>query len=172
LTDKGPQRPTAFTATLGMDRITFKPAGALRELLVLNGIDQDSLRCRQREMTCKVRNGRIDCGALHFAAGELTVTISGDLGMDGVLRYGVRLPVKKELVENMAVPAKATVEAKISGTRAAPLFDQAAFLASLAEQLRASTPPVDTSTQTGGTSETSAQPAGAAEQPAPFAPDP
>jgi hypothetical protein len=136
VTEKGVQKPT-FVAAVGVDRIKFKPIGVLRQLLDLGGIDQEWLRCREQEVVCEGKAGRVSCGPLHFLAGETEIGLRGEMFPDGSLRYRVRLPAAKSLTDlaQLVVQAKTTVEAEINGTRDKPVFDQPGFLAGLGKQL-------------------------------------
>jgi len=135
--DKGRQWPTV-TAAVGVNRVKFKPTGALRALLDLNGLDQEWFRCKEEEMRCEGKNGRVSCGPVRLLAGEAEVELRGEMDPDGALHYRVRLPVGKPLADKtqLAVQGDVTVEAEISGTRTEPIFDPSAFLASLSAQLR------------------------------------
>lgn len=137
LVEKKPYRPT-FTATIALDRVKFKARDALRELLDLAGIAPQWLRCRERELTCEGKNGEVRCNPVHLVAGEQTIELTGQLGMDDALRYQARMPLAKKLAEKaqLIVQADSTVVAEIGGTRLAPAFDQTAFLAGLPEQIR------------------------------------
>lgn len=137
LHDKGPQRPT-FTAVVALERVKFKARDALREILGLSGIAPQWLRCQERELTCEGKNGEVRCNPVRLVAGEQTIELTGQLGMDDTLRYRARMPLTKPLAEKtqLIVQTDATVVAEIGGTRLAPAFDQAAFLAGLPEQIR------------------------------------
>jgi len=137
VSEKGPQRPV-FTVAVALDRIKFKPSGGLREMLDLVGYDQAWLRCREREVICEGKDGRVSCGPIHLLAGETALELRGAMHPDGSLQYQVRLPVSKQLADKaqLVVHADATVEAQIGGTRDKPVFDSAAFLAGLSAQLR------------------------------------
>ena len=150
----------SFTVAASLDRIRFKPKGVLREILDLAGLDQEWFRCREKEMVCEGRNGRVECTRIHLVAGDVMVGIDGTILPDGGLRYRVHLPVGEKLAAatQLVVQTKATVAAEIGGTREAPVFDGQAFLSSLSGQLRreievredkeagsAASPPADTS---------------------------
>lgn len=138
VSEKGPQDPV-FTVAVALDRIKFKPARGLREMLDLNGYDgQAWLRCKEREMICEGKDGLVSCGPVHLLAGGAELGLKGAMRPDGSLQYQVRLPVSKQLADKaqLVVHADATVEADIGGTRNKPVFDSAAFLAGLSAQLR------------------------------------
>lgn len=137
LIEKRPFRPT-FMATIALDRVKFKARDSLREILDLAGVAPQWLRCRERELTCEGKNGEVRCNPIHLVAGEQAIELTGQLGMDDALRYQARMPLAKQLAEKtqLIVQADATVVADIGGTRLAPAFDQAAFLAGLPEQIR------------------------------------
>jgi hypothetical protein len=61
---------------------------------------------------------------------------------NGTLAYRIQLPVTEELTRaaGVSVYGRFTVNAEVSGTRAAPLFDRGAFLDGLAAQLVADLP--------------------------------
>jgi len=135
--EKGSQQPV-FTVAVALDRIKFKPTGGLREMLDLDGYDQAWLRCKEREVICEGKEGRVSCGPVHLLAGEAEAGLRGTMHPDGSLQYQVRLPVSKQLADKaqLVVHADATVEAEIGGTRDKPFFDASAFLAGLSAQLR------------------------------------
>lgn len=137
VSEKGPQRPV-FTVAVALDRIKFKPTGGLREMLDLDGYDQTWLRCREREVICEGKDGRVSCGPVHLLVGEAELRLRGAMHPDGSLQYQVRLPVSKQLADKaqLVVHADVTVEAEIGGTRDKPIFDASAFLAGMSEQLR------------------------------------
>jgi hypothetical protein len=137
VSEKGPQRPV-FTIAVALDRIKFKPTGGLREMLDLDGYDQAWLRCKEREVICEGKDGRVSCGPVHLLAGEAEFGLRGAMHPDGSLQYQVRLPVSKQLADKaqLVVHADVTVEAEIGGTRDKPVFDSAAFLVGLSAQLR------------------------------------
>jgi len=150
LPEKGLHGP-AFVAVVALDRIKFKPAGALRELLDLGGLAQEWLRCREREVACTGKNGRISCGPVHLLAKEAEVGIEGEMGPDGSLRYRVRLPVGQQLAAraDLVLHGEATVEAEIGGSRNEPVFDPSSFLAGLANQLRRGGEPTEPGNEEG-----------------------
>ena len=137
LVEKKPYRPT-FTAIIALDRVKFKARDSLREILDLAGVAPQWLRCRERELICEGKNGEVRCHPVHLVAGEQAIELTGQLGMDDALRYQARMPLAKQLAEKtqLIVQADATVVAEIGGTRLAPAFDQATFLAGLPEQIR------------------------------------
>lgn len=135
--DKGGSLPS-FTVAASLDRIRFKPKGVLREIFDLAGLDQEWFRCREKEMVCEGKNGRVGCTRIHLVAGETLIGVDGTIQPDGGLRYRVHLPVGEKLAAatQLVVQTKATVAAEIGGTRKAPVFDGQAFLSSLSGQLR------------------------------------
>jgi hypothetical protein len=137
MTAQGPQQPV-FTAIIALDRIKFKATDVLRTMLDLDGFDQEWFRCKERELICEGKNGRVSCAPVHLLAGKVEIGLRGYGDKDGSLHYRVQMPVGKQLADKaqLIVQTEATVEAEIRGTRDQPIFDQAAFLTGLANQLR------------------------------------
>jgi hypothetical protein len=136
LAGKGPPRPT-YTATIALGRVKFKATDVFREILDLGGFGQEWLRCREQELVCEGKNGLVSCTPVHLVAKEAEIGLRGHVNMDDSLQYQVRMPLRKQLADKaqLIVQAEATVEAEIDGTRAQPVFDQAAFLAGLSGQV-------------------------------------
>ena len=136
LADKGTQWP-AFTMALSMDRAKFRPTGALQELLLLAGFPQEWLSCKEKEMICEGKKGRVHCGPVHLLAGDHEIGLQGDMLPDGSLRYRVHLPMSQHLAEKiqLSMQGRIMVEAEIKGDREQPVFDAEAFLAGLPAQL-------------------------------------
>lgn len=134
---KGTQWP-AFTLALAMNQAQFKPTGALHELLALAGITQERVSCREQEMICEGKKGRVRCDAIYLLAGDHEISLQGEMLPNGLLRYRIRLPVSQQLMEKtgLMVQGRAMVEAEIGGDRNNPVFDAAAFLAGLPAQLQ------------------------------------
>jgi hypothetical protein len=134
---KGPPRPT-YTATIALGRVKFKATDVLREILDLGGFGQEWMRCREQELVCEGKNGLVSCTPVHLMAGAAEFGLKGHVNINDSLQYQVRLPLGKQLADKaqLIVQAEATVEAEVGGTRAKPVFDQAAFLAGLSGQLR------------------------------------
>ena len=167
VTEKGQQQP-AFTVTIALDRVKFRATDVLRKMLDQDGFDQEWLSCKERELVCEGKNGRVSCAPVHLLAGSAEIGLRGHMDFNGALHYRVRLPVGKKLADSvqLVVQANATAEAEIGGTRAEPVFDQSAFLAGLPGQL--SKDIVLTEHKT----EEESQPAPASEKPVPAASQP
>ncbi|MCL2790968.1 MAG: hypothetical protein FWD79_10045 [Desulfobulbus sp.] len=134
---KGAQWP-AFAMALSMNRVKFKPTGALHELLALAGMTQEWLSCKEQEMVCEGKEGRVRCDPVRLLAGDREISLQGEMLPDGALRYRVRLPMSPQLTEKaqLVVQGRTTIEAEIRGDRQQPAFDAATFLADLSAQLR------------------------------------
>jgi len=138
LAGKGAAQPT-FKAVIGLDRMRLKPVGPLRALLELAGLPVGELRSKERELACEGAKGRVSCAPVRLLAGDQDVVLRGSAGPGGALDCRVELPLTETLAAqaHLAMSGEVKVEAEISGTRTAPLFDQPAFLASLAARAAA-----------------------------------
>ncbi len=151
LTGKGPAQPT-FKAVLNVGNIRFKPVGALQAVLEVAGLPSGELRCKERELACEAKNGRMNCAPVRLLAGDQDIVMRGVTEANGTLDYRVQMPLTEALAQQaqLSVLGDPTVEAEIAGTRSAPLFDQPAFLASLAARVAAAaTATVDEPSETG-----------------------
>ncbi|MCL2459495.1 MAG: hypothetical protein FWF31_11790 [Desulfobulbus sp.] len=135
--DKEGQWPE-FTTAITLTRAKFKPTGALHELLKLAGVTEEWLSCKEQEMVCEGKKGRMHCGPVRLLAGSDEISLRGETLPDGSLRYLIRLPMSQQLAQKaqLTVEGKAVVEAEIKGKRTQPTFDAVAFLAGLPAQLR------------------------------------
>jgi len=135
--DKDDQWPE-FATAITLSRAKFKPIGALRELLELAGITREWLSCKEQEMVCEGKKGRVRCGPVRLLAGSDEISLQGEILPNGSLHYRIRLPVSQQLAQEaqLTVEGKAVVEAEIKGARTKPTFDAAAFLAGLPAQLQ------------------------------------
>lgn len=138
LTSKGPARPT-FKVVLGLGKMRFKPVGALQAVLEVAGLPSGELRCKERELACEAKNGRMSCAPVRLLAGDQGIVMRGVTEANGTLDYRVQMPLTEALAQQvqLSVLGDAKVEAELVGTRSAPLFDQAAFLANLAARVAA-----------------------------------
>lgn len=135
--DKEGQWPE-FTTAITLSRAKFKPSGALHELLALAGVTKEWLACKEQEVVCEGKKGRVHCGPVRLLAGGDEISLQGETLSDGSLRYRVRLPVNQQLAQKaqLSVEGKAMAEVEIKGERTQQVFDAAAFLAGLPTQLR------------------------------------
>jgi hypothetical protein len=131
-----------FAAVIDMEKMHLKASGTLRTLLDTAGLEK-KLRLQERELVCEGREGRISCAPLHLLAGDREVVVSGSMDMNGALNYRAQLPLTGKLAEqaNIAAHGEATVEAEITGSRSAPVFDRQALMARLSERLAAAQAP-------------------------------
>ena len=138
LAGKGAAQPT-FKAVIDLDRMRLKPVGPLRALLELAGLPVGELRSKERELACEGAKGRMSCAPLRLLAGDQDIVVRGTAGAGGALDYRVELPLTDTLAAqaHLSMLGEVKVEAAIGGTRATPLFDQPAFLASLAARAAA-----------------------------------
>jgi len=135
---KGAGRPT-LKAVLGVDKMRLRPVGVLQTVLETAGLAQGELRFKEREIACEAAKGRVSCAPVRLLAGDQEIVVRGTAGASGTLDYRVELPLTETLAQQgqLAVLGAAKVVAEIGGTRSAPLFDQPAFLASLAARAAA-----------------------------------
>jgi hypothetical protein len=126
-----------FRVTLGLGKVQLKPTRILRELLGLNGIEDKPLRMKEQEVACEGRDGRVICKPVHLMAGDTEIAISGMVGKDRSLAYLLQMPVLAPLADKVAqtLQAGVSVSAEITGTLDDPIFDQAALLAEVTDQL-------------------------------------
>lgn len=137
ITQKAGQGPV-FAVSVAVDRLQFKPTEPLQELFNLNGYDQEWYRCKEREIHCEGKNGRVRCQPIHLLAGDDAVAFKGEISQDRRLQYTVQLPLGRQLAEKvqLSVAEEAPVVAEINGTAHEPAFDAEAFVAGLSVQLR------------------------------------
>jgi hypothetical protein len=138
LAGKGAAQPT-FKAVIGLDKMRFKPVGPLRALLEMTGLPVGELRSKERELACEGAKGRVRCAPVRLLAGDQDVVVRGSAGAGGALDCRVELPLTEALAAqaHLSMLGDVKVEAEIGGTRTTPLFDQPAFLASLAARAAA-----------------------------------
>jgi hypothetical protein len=131
-----------FAVVIDLHSARPKAVHALQDILALAGLAGQPLRFQERELICEGWAGSITCAPLRLAAGERELTITGSMQRNGTLAYRIQLPVTEELTRaaGVSVYGRFTVNAEVSGTRAAPLFDRGAFLDGLAAQLVADLP--------------------------------
>ncbi|MDR2549924.1 MAG: hypothetical protein LBD10_06985 [Desulfobulbus sp.] len=136
-TDKEGQWPE-FTTAITLSRAKFKPSGALHELLALAGVSKEWLSCKEQEMVCEGKKGRVHCGPVRLLAGGDEISLQGETLADDSLRYRIRMPVNQQLAQKaqLTVEGKAMAEVEIKGERTKQAFDAAAFLAGLPAQLQ------------------------------------
>jgi hypothetical protein len=129
-----------FTVSIVVDRLQFKPTEPLQDLFNLNGYDQEWYRCKEREIQCEGKNGRVRCQPVHLLAEDDAVAFKGEISQDRHLQYAVHFPLSRQLAEkaHLSVPGEVPVVAEINGTVHEPRFDTEAFIAGLATQLRKS----------------------------------
>lgn len=127
---------------LGLAQATPKAMPVLREVLDTAGLAEAELRFKERELHCESLESGIRCAPLRLLAGNAEISVSGQQHPNGNLAYQVELPVGEALAREagLVVHGPFLATAAISGTRAEPLFDRQAFLASLPAQLTASLP--------------------------------
>lgn len=131
-----------FAVVIDVEKARPRAVQALREVLAVAGLTNQPLRFKERELVCEGWGGSITCAPLRLEVGHRDITITGSMRRNGDLAYRVELPVNEALTRQarVSVFGRFAAVAEISGTRAATLFDQQAFLAGLAAQLTATLP--------------------------------
>ncbi|MGE4558991.1 MAG: hypothetical protein AB7E77_02215 [Desulfobulbus sp.] len=131
------KRRPDFAVVIDLEKARPLARQALKQVLETAGLGDRSLRFQERALICEGWNGSVTCAPLRLGMGGEGITLSGSRRRNGTLDYRVALPVTEQLARRAGVTVYGnfTAVADISGTQAAPVFDQARFFRGLAGQI-------------------------------------
>ena len=116
-------------------------SGALKSLLGLIGLDDETLQVPDQDVRVRLRDGRIHHGKMPLKVREHTVVSSGSVGLDKTLDLLVELPVTRELVDSDSlydILEGQSIKVRLRGTLDNPQFNRDIIKDNLRDLIRGS----------------------------------
>jgi hypothetical protein len=116
-------------------------SGALKSLLGVIGLADETLQVPDQDVRVRLRDGRIHHGKLPLKVREYTLVSSGSVGLDKTLDLLVELPVTRELVDSDSlydVLEGQSIKVRLRGTLDNPQFDRDIIKDNLKDLIRGS----------------------------------